>query len=259
MSKAKIVIAVAITSFLLLLVSTFMVISITTSAAKEKNAFDELIETVEQTAITEVTPTDAQTDDQDQPVRSILPEYTVLYEQNNDLIAWLRIDGTNINYPVMHTPDDPQFYLRRAFDKSKSYSGTPFLDANCTIDGGIYIVYGHNMNDGTMFRHLSDYSKEEFWKEHPTIRFNTIYERGEYEVMSAFYSRVFWSTDDDFKYYGDTDLTNKEVFDSYVENVTKAALYDTGVTAEYGEPLLVLSTCAYHVADGRFVVVARKK
>lgn len=258
-TKAKIVAAVAVVSFLVLAVSVGMVIHITASAAKEQKAFDELIEIVGQTEIPDLPPAEEGAADADHSARSVLPEYAALYEQNSDLFAWLCIDGTNINYPVMHTPDDPQYYLKRAFDGSRSYSGTPFLDGKCTEDGGIYIVYGHHMSDGTMFGKLADYANEGYWKKHPTIRFDTIRERGEYEVMAAFFSKVYRSSEDGFRYYAETDLTDKAAFDRYVGQVADAALYDTGVTAEFGDPLLVLSTCHYHVDDGRFVVVARKK
>lgn len=258
-TKAKIVAAVAVAAFLVLAVSVAMVIHITTSAAKEKSAFDELIKTVGQTEISDFSPTDAGAADAEQSARSVLPEYAALYEQNSDLFAWLCIDGTNINYPVMHTPDDPQYYLKRAFDGSRSNSGTPFLDGKCTEDGGIYIVYGHRMNNGTMFGRLADYADEGYWEEHPTIRFDTIRERGEYEVMAAFFGKVYSSSEDGFRYYDETDLTDRAAFDRYAAQVADAALYDTGVTAEYGDSLLVLSTCSYHVDDGRFVVVARKK
>lgn len=258
MQKIKMV-SIAVMAALTFILSCYMVISILTTAAKEKNAFDELRNTVAQTEVTECSSSDAQNTVSDSSVRSVLPEYAALYEQNSDLFGWLRIDGTGVDYPVMQTPNDPQYYLKRAFDKSSSNSGTPFLDGQCTEYGGIYIVYGHRMSNGSMFGKLADYADRQYWKKHKTIHFDTLYEHGEYEVMSVFYSRVFGSFEKAFRYYGYTDLTDEETFDNYVTQIMKKALYDTGITAEYGDQILVLSTCNYHITDGRFVVVARKK
>lgn len=191
---------------------------------------------------------------------AILPEYAALYEENNDLFGWVQIPDTRLNYPVMYTPEDPEYYLRRAFDGSDSDSGVPFLDGDCTEHGGNYLIYGHNMNAGTMFALLPSYARQDFWEEHPVIRFDTLYERGDYAVMAAFYSQVYdVDAQGVFRYYQYTDLSSPERFREYVEQVKAAALYDTGITAEYGDQLLTLSTCNYHTGDGRFVVVARKQ
>ncbi len=185
--------------------------------------------------------------------------YDDLYAQNSDLFGWICIEGTKINYPVMHTPDDPEYYLHRAFDGKKSASGVPFLDGNCYEDCGNYIVYGHHMKNGTMFAAITDYASEEFWREHPIIYFDTVDEAGEYEVLAAFYAKAYRADDKNvFRFYNYTDLTDEAVFDEYLNRVYDAALYDTGITAQYGDQILTLTTCSYHTADGRFVVVARK-
>lgn len=158
----------------------------------------------------------------------------------------------------MYTPNDPEYYLRRAFDKSDSESGTPFVDASCYDKGGIYLVYGHNMKNGTMFGELTKYADEKYRNEHPIIHFDTIYERGQFEVIAAFYSKVFTGDEQGFCYYQYTDLAAPAVFIKYIEQVKAAALYDTGATAEYGDQLLTLSTCDYHEENGRFVVVAKR-
>ena len=183
----------------------------------------------------------------------------MLNKQNNDLFGWLRIDETPINYPVMHTPDDPQYYLRRAFDKSSSQSGTPFLDAACHEGCGNYIIYGHHMKNETMFGTLPKYADKEYWEQHKTICFDTLYEHGEYEVIAAFYGKAIAEGGPGFRYYQYTDLTDPAVFAEYMEQVKAAAAYDTGITAEYGDELITLSTCSYHTTDGRFVVVAKKQ
>lgn len=186
-------------------------------------------------------------------------KYDLLYEQNHDMFGWVKIDGTKLDYPVMLTPDEPERYIRRAFDETYSSSGVPFMEEDCYEGCGNYIAYGHHMKNGTMFAALMEYANEEFWREHPVIHFDTIHEPGEYEVMSAFYGKVY-NVDDTgvFRYYNYTDLTDEDTFNEYVSKVKKLSRYDTGVTAEYGDQLITLITCSYHTDEGRFVVVARK-
>lgn len=203
----------------------------------------------ETTAPTEPEPTE--------PV--MLAKYVPLYEKNHDLFGWLRIDGTPIDYPVMHTPTDPEKYLHTNFAREYSFGGIPFIDANCSATSDNLLIYGHNMLDGSMFRSLMKYQDKTYWQAHPTIQFDTLYEEGEYEVLAAFYDRVYYTYEDCFKFYQFIDAADKADFDNAISYFRDKALYDTGVTAAYGDKLISLVTCAYHVEDGRFVVVARKK
>ena len=191
-------------------------------------------------------------------------DYQPLVHENSNLAAWLIIEGIDVDYPVLYTPDNPEYYLRRAFDGSYALSGSLFIGANSAPDGSNIIIYGHNMNDGSMFGKLNSYADEDYAKEHQEIIYDLIqpdgsYERLTFEVMAAFYSRIY-SVDEEnvFRYYYATDLSAPEEFQSYVEQTMADSLYDLGVTAEYGDRLLTLSTCSYHTEDGRFVVVARQ-
>ena len=191
--------------------------------------------------------------------KKMLPQYASLYEQNPELFGWIRIDGTVIDYPVMQSPDNPEFYLNHAFDLSESQSGLPFLEADCTDGGLIYLLYGHHLKNGNMFAAITKYADVTFFKEHPTISFDTLYEEGEYQVFAAFYSRVYYSNEKNvFRYYQYTDLSDPEVFEDYVEQVKAANLYDTNIDINYGDTLLTLTTCNYHTENGRFVIVAKK-
>ena len=187
-----------------------------------------------------------------------LPMYASLYEKNADFFGWISIADTEINYPVMYSLDRPEYYLRRAFDGSDASSGVPFIDGNCPADGNYYLIYGHHMKNKTMFGQLPQYAEQSFFEEHPTIRFDTLYEQRKYQVIAAFYSRIYGEGEQGFRYYQYTDLTDSEIFEEYMTQVKAAALYDTGCSAEYGDDLLTLSTCNYHTADGRFVVVAKR-
>lgn len=192
-------------------------------------------------------------------------DYQPLVQENSHLAAWLMIENTKVNYPVMYTPDAPEYYLRKAFDGSYALSGSLFIGADCIPDGSNIIIYGHNMKDSSMFGTLESYADEDYAREHSEIIYDLIqpdgsYERLTFEVMAAFYSRIY-SVDEEnaFRYYYSTDLSNPDVFQYYIEEVMSASLYDLGVTAEYGDRLLTLSTCSYHTEDGRFVVVAREE
>lgn len=211
----------------------------------------------ETVCVTETTTPEATAPQETQPV--ILPQYAEAYARNNEMVGWLRIDGTMLDYPVMHTPSDPEKYLHVDFDQKNSYPGTPFLDAKCTMESDNLLIYGHNMPNGTMFRSLFKYEQSNYWKEHPIIVFDTLYQQQEFEVMSAFYDRVYYKTENVFKFYQFIDPETEEEFHAGIEQLKNKALYDTGVTAEYGDQLITLVTCAYHTDNGRFVVVARRK
>ena len=110
-----------------------------------------------------------------------------------------------------------------------------------------------------MFQKLLDYKSYEFYKEHPVIRFTTANEDMYFEIFSVFESRVYYTNEQNvFRYYYFVNCENEQDYNEFVKNAKSASLYDTGKTATYGEQLLTLSTCSYHVKDGRFAVVARK-
>ena len=96
-----------------------------------------------------------------------------LISMNSECFGWINISGTNINYPVMHTPSNLQKYLNRNFYGEYSYSGTPFLDARCSADSTNLIIYGHHMNNGTMFADLCNYTDYSYFTEHPTVVLET--------------------------------------------------------------------------------------
>lgn len=196
----------------------------------------------------------------DFPGEQVAVWYDGLLGFNGELFGWIEIPGTNINYPVMHTPNDPEKYLHTAFDGSYSKSGVPFLAGECSESCGNMIIYGHNMRNGSMFHDLLNYKKESYFKNHPTVYFDTINSTGEYEIAAVFKSKVYKKDDESvFKYYTYTDLSTEERFDEYSENIKSASLYDTGVELKFGDTLLTLSTCNSGNDSERFVVVARLK
>ena len=133
------------------------------------------------------------------------------------------------------------------------------MDVLCTSDSENYLIYGHNMKNGTMFKHLMKYQDEKFWKDHQTVYFDTLYSEGEYEVVAAFYDRVYYKHEDCFKFYDVIELEDEDSYDDAIANFKEKSMYDTGVTPEYGTQLVTLITCAYHVDNGKFVVVLAEK
>ena len=178
---------------------------------------------------------------------------------NKDLIGWLKIADINIDYPVMQTNDN-SYYLDHNFDKKYDKNGCLFLDYQCDVINRNMnlIIYGHNMQSGKMFGSLSKYSSEEYYKEHPKFEFDTIYEKGAYEIVYVFRSKIYNEDTVVFKYYQFLDAQSEKEFDSNMAEMAKISLYDTGITPKYGDELLTLSTCDYQENNGRFVIVARK-
>ena len=174
----------------------------------------------------------------------ILPRYRALYEKNPDLIGWLRIDGTDIDLPVVQTPGDNEYYLRRGFDRFYAVGGTLFLDERCSVSADAptanWLIYGHNMHDGSMFGQLVRYRDEDFYKAHPTFTFDTLYEGGTWQVVAAVDTAL---GADALPYYTFFDADTKLDWQHRVRAITEKALYDTGVMPEYGAQLLTLSTC----------------
>lgn len=189
----------------------------------------------------------------------ILPEYTLLHQKNQRLIGWVKIDDTVVDYPVMQTVNN-EYYLNHNFNQEEDRNGSIFMDYQCDVVKGCdnIILYGHHMRSGKMFGTLNKYSSESYYEAHPVIQFDTIYEKGTYQVMYVFRSKVYSEEDVTFKYYQFINAASEKEFNSAMNEMAALSLYDTGVTASYGDKLLTLSTCDYQETKGRFVVVAKK-
>ena len=216
----------------------------------QKRSYRHLIELAEQSAENETA----------QPVQpqepTMLARYEALYRENDDLVGWIKIDGTNINYPVVQSKDAPNFYLKHDFEKNYTDYGCPYAQQNCDVQAPSdnVVLYGHNMKDGTMFCDLTNYKSESFWAQHRTIQFDTLTQKNEYTVIAAFKGEAA----ELFAYNAFVDAATPEEFDAYVAAVKELALYDTGISATYGDKLITLSTCEYSFENGRMVVVAKR-
>ena len=189
------------------------------------------------------------------PEWRVYDQYGALFEQNPDMIGWIAIDGTAINYPVMQTPDRPNFYLKHNFEKQYSDYGVPYAAEDCSIDpqSDNIPIFGHHMKSGKMFGALEDYKIEAFYREHPIIRFDTRAGFGQYKIIA-----VFKVNPADFEYNLFINAADEAAFDEYVRRCSALSFYNTGITAEYGDKLISLSTCEYSKQNNRLVVVAKK-
>lgn len=186
--------------------------------------------------------------------RAVMSEYKDLFLQNPDMVGWLIIDGTKIDYPVMWTPQEPEYYSQRGFDKADSKNGLLFLDGGSDVSeyGSNLIIYGHNMKNGSMFADLMKYEKKSYWEKHPTIQFDTLYETRIYEVTAVAKENDLSLLPYDFI------SPSEEKATAAIGRMEDIALYDTGIDMNFGDDFLTLSTCDYSEKDGRLVVMARR-
>ena len=194
------------------------------------------------------------------PINERILKVKKLQKENKDIIGWLEISGTNISYPVLQG-DDNNYYLKHNYKHEYISTGSIFVDKNYDFNkpSDNLLIYGHRNKVGLMFDELIKYKDESFYKEHKTIRFTTVTNDNQYEILSAFYSRVYYTDETNvFRYYQFVNAESQEDYNDFVNNAKKASLYDTGLTANYGEQLMTLSTCDYSQKNGRFAVVAKK-
>ena len=194
------------------------------------------------------------------PIPAIKNPYEDYYLANPDMAGWLVVPGTVIDYPIMWTPEDENFYLYRDFKKRDNNNGCLILDTDSSLNPLTtnLIIHGHNMKSGAMFGNLTDYEKPAYFEEHKQIILYTPECQRNYEVIAVFRSQVYKKTDDVFKFYKFFQADTEEQFNDFYDNIKELSLYDTGVTAEFGDRFITLSTCVYHVTNGRFVVVAKE-
>jgi len=178
-----------------------------------------------------------------------------LQKKNKDCVAWLKCKGTNIDYPVMYTPDDPEYYLRRSFEK-EYYEWSPgclFVGANCTVNDNSFIIYGHHMRTGLMFGSLEDFNTKSYGKKH-NMTLTTVDGKRKFKVMTAWYEDLSRGTE--YHYWDQVGELDKQEWDKHIKTIKEKGLYDTGIKVEYGDNLMMLSTCSYGTSEQRFIVAA---
>lgn len=191
---------------------------------------------------------------------SVQPTSRNLYLENSDMVGWIRIDGTDIDYPVVQRVDEPNYYLKHDFAGRYTDYGCPFMQADCDAlaPSDNLIIYGHNMKDGSMFADLAKYGSKDFWQSHKTVWFDTELGSSAYEIFAVIHTTVQADAADVFPFYRFVDAATPEEFTSYVSACKARALFDTGIFAEYGDKLLTLSTCDNITDDGRLLMIAKQ-
>jgi sortase B len=259
--KKDVLLVSKVALFLLFCFATVMFVTQIMQAKHEQDVFMDLANIVAETE--QDRSQNADNDDvwestAEEKTEKPLPQYEDIYAMNNDFIGWLSIPNTKIDYPVMFTPDEPEYYLRRSFDKRDFQSGTPFIGKGGNIDSDCFIIYGHNMKNDTMFGTLDNYVDEDFWKENKTFSFNTLYEYREYEVFATVKTKILYTDENGLRYYNYAGELSEADYKNLEEWLSANSVYNTDISLTYGEQILILSTCSYHTTNGRFVVAARR-
>jgi len=226
--------------------------------------------TTETTGTTEHTETSTVTEQTEEPTvvtepiwptevkeELILEKYQPYYRQNDDLVGWIYVPNTKIDNPVVQSSiDNKNYYLDKDFDKKKDKAGTLYIREQCDVflPSDNLVIYGHNMANNTMFGILDKYRKQSYWKDNQYIYFDTLYEQHTYQIFAVFKTSA--NNGQGYPYHRFNDATSAEEFDAFITAVKDLAFYDTGITPQYGDKLITLSTCEYTLSNGRLVVVA---
>ena len=183
--------------------------------------------------------------------------YESLMAKNADFACWLRIPDSIVDYPVMKSSEeDPEYYLRRGFDKTYSSSGCLFIGGGCDLDSDSFIIYGHNMGADTMFGELDLYADPNYAQKHREIFIGPPTEDRVYRVYAAFQTRIYNEDADVFRYYEQVGSLDEPIYRDTVARIRSLSMIHLGDAPQYPAQLLFLSTCSYHTKNGRFVVAA---
>lgn len=225
----------------LVLISSYLIFKEKKQNEKQENTFEDLIEIVEENI-------------ENQEERKI--DINKLYEENKDIVGWLKIDNTTINYPIMQNINDPNYYLHRDFYKNYSSYGTPYMAKQCNLNSDNIVIYGHHMKNNKMFGELEKYKSKDFYNNHKIITFTTLEKEYSYEIFAVFKTTVY--TKNTFRYYENINFENKKMYDDFINICKDKSLYQTGIKIKDKEKLITLSTCEYSNKNSRLVIVARK-
>lgn len=265
--KKKMYIAVISVLVLVMCASAFYLIRYALEGKKEADRYNQLAaqataaptEATEPAASEDTKP--AQTQEPAPRNTEILEEYKHLHddpeEGNHDLVGWISIDGTMLNYPVLQTSvNNKDYYLYRNFDGKNSVRGSIYAREECDVftPSDNITMYGHNMKDGSMFASLHNYLSKDYWADNSIITFNTIYEYHTYKIFAVFKTSATLGAG--FSYHKFENAADEAEFNEFVNKCRELSFYDTGIIPAYGDKLICLSTCEYTLENGRLVVAA---
>lgn len=254
--KKAILTGLAILCVVLFGVSAAVLIKETVERKKDQMYFNNLQQLMDLTASrneSESAVSDGQSTIESTEAAEHVRNLDILIGENPDCVGWIYIEDTRVNYPVMHTPTNPEKYLRLNFYGEYSVSGVPFVDGNFALSDMHMIMYGHNMKNDTMFADIENYIKPEYRDEHPLIEFETAEGCCHYEVFAV---AMIQATDE---WYYNNSMNQEEDYNAKIAYLRNLDLYDTGIVPQYGEKLITLSTCYGSDDDNRLIVVAVKR
>lgn len=249
--KSMLFILPALLFAVLLCYSIFNALLIYIPQERERRSFAELRKEYQSS-----TSSTEESREADAPSSSSNP-YSSLQQRNTDFVGWLTIEDTEIDYPVMKSSEeDPEYYLHRDFDGKDSSSGCLFIGGGCDANSDCFVIYGHKMNNDSMFGTLDSFADYEFAAEHNTFTITTPEEKRVYRVFAAFQTKIYKNRDDVFQYYQSVGNLEEEEYQYTVESIRALSMLHLPDAPDYPAQLLFLSTCSYHTEDGRFVVAA---
>ena len=258
-NKAKkiILIILAVICVAVLVFSLYQGMIIYIPQKQEQQRFEELRQIVEQDGegkSDSSQPPEAETKSSS-PAEENRSGFVDIVRINDDFRGWLKIKDMVIDYPVVKSSDDdPEFYLHRDYDKNYSFSGTPFIGAGADENSDAFVIYAHNMNNGTMFGTLDNYADKGWAEQHPYIHFDTANEDRVYRVFAALQTTI--GSENEFKYNERAGKLSDEEYKAFVNDIKDASvMYTSDIPAKKAQ-IIMLSTCGYHSEDGRFVVAA---
>lgn len=261
-NKKLILLTVAAISLIILIVCIIKLALYSLSSYDSNKERDELKEKISESGSGSVLPPINNTENipEDRQEKINASKYSALYKENNDFSGWIKIDGTNIDYPVMQTVSDEEYYLHRNFKKESADEGLPFIDARCDIfrPSANLIIYGHNMKNGDMFADLLKYDSKSYYEQHPTITFDSIFSEGTYKIISVFRTDVSKDSEEDFQFYRFVNDTSAYPLKTYLSEIKARSCYEIPFDENKVVGLITLSTCEYTKKDGRYVVIAAK-
>ena len=196
------------------------------------------------------------------------PEADYWISKNPDYVGYIYIDGTNVNYPIVQrtTEEYKEFYLKHNFLGQEAKAGAIFLDYRCIMGGENQstnmVIYGHNMQDESMFGQLKKYrDNEDYYRKHPIIQVSSRYETSLYKIFSVFLEDVSVTNSEQFQYYNQIGFNSEEEFYAYANGCKQRSIISNDVDVKYGDKLVTLSTCSSvfgSSGDGRLVIVGRR-
>lgn len=195
------------------------------------------------------------------PAPTELPrmDFTDLLAQNPDVVGWITIEDTPVNYPLLQGTDN-EFYLRHGLDGAYDVLGVPYVDYECDVEHGRHLIlYGHNMGVGETerFSSLQNYKDPDYYVQHPVIQLDTLYDSTLYKVVAVYALTARTDDPDYFAFNAYADFADDESEQRYLDEVAARAFYTTGDYVRADERLLTLCFCTYEMEDARMLVMAR--